>query len=56
MKKPTFTGYGKGEPVDDTDYNNFAPTLGLAWVPGHGKGSIGRLLGSQDGDSVFRAG
>ena len=55
-KKPTFTGYGKGEPAYDTDYNNFAPTLGLAWVPGPREGLIGRLLGSQDGDSVFRAG
>jgi len=55
-KKPTFVGYGKGEPAYDTDWNNFAPTLGLAWVPGPREGLIGRLLGSQDGDSVFRAG
>ena len=55
-KKPTFTGYGKGEPAYDTDYNNFAPTLGLAWAPGPRGGLIGRLLGRQDGDSVFRAG
>ena len=38
-KKPTFVGYGKGEPAYDTDWNNFAPTLGWRGCRGRGKGS-----------------
>jgi hypothetical protein len=53
--KPVFTGYGKGTPAFSTDYNNLAPTIGLAWTPGGRTGILGKILGA-DGDSVLRAG
>ena len=54
-RKPTFIGYSKGEPAYKTDYNNFAPTLGVAWTPSARSGFLGKLFG-QDGDTVLRAG
>ena len=54
-KRPTFIGYGKGTPAFKTDYNNLAPTLGLAWTPETRWGFLQPLLGSP-GDTVLRAG
>jgi hypothetical protein len=38
--KPTYINFGKGVKAYNTDYNNWAPSIGLNWQPG----SRGRLL------------
>ncbi|HSG01471.1 MAG TPA: carboxypeptidase-like regulatory domain-containing protein, partial [Vicinamibacterales bacterium] len=45
----------KGVKAYDTDYNNFAPSVGVAWTPTAETGWLARFLGSS-GDTVFRAG
>jgi outer membrane receptor protein involved in Fe transport len=54
-KKPEFIRFGKGVRAFEADKNNFAPSLGLSWVPGRVAGLLGRILGAE-GDSVFRTG
>jgi hypothetical protein len=54
-RKPVFVGYEKGAKAFDTDTNNWAPTLGVAWTPNAKSGPLGWLLGT-DGDTVLRAG
>lgn len=54
-KRPQFVNFGEGAPAYNTDYNNWAPTIGFAWTMKGGDGLFGRLIG-QDGDSVFRGG
>ena len=55
--RPSFVQYPKGQYAYNVDRNNFAPSLGFAWqIPGQSN-ALGRLiLGSQEGDSVVRAG
>ena len=51
-----FLQFNKGEAAYNTDRNNFAPSLGVAWtLPGR-SGLVGRMFGSEEGDSVLRAG
>jgi hypothetical protein len=52
---PVFIEYPKGDGAYDTDLNNFAPNLGIAWTPGRKPGFLGSILG-EEGDSVLRAG
>ena len=55
--KPSFIRYPKGTYAYNADRNNVAPSVGFAWqMPGQSN-MLGRvILGSQEGDSVFRAG
>jgi hypothetical protein len=53
---PQFVQFNKGEGAYNTDRNNFAPSLGIAWTLGGKTGLLGSVLGSQEGDSVLRAG
>ena len=53
---PTFINFGKGTAAYETDYNNFAPSLGLAWTLSGSTGFLGTLLGQNEGDSVIRGG
>jgi hypothetical protein len=39
----------------DTDYSNFAPSLGIAWTPNFKGGFLGRLFG-EGGQTVLRGG
>jgi hypothetical protein len=55
-KRPEFINFGEGVKGYNTDYDNIAPSLGMAWTLGGGNGPIGRLLGSNSGDTVLRAG
>jgi hypothetical protein len=55
-KSPQFIQYNEGNGAYDIDRNNFAPSLGIAWTLGGGRGLLGRLLGSESGDSVLRGG
>jgi len=55
-KRPEFTTFKKGTRAFEVDKNNFAPSLGLAWVPNVKGGILGRILGRGDSDSVLRAG
>jgi hypothetical protein len=48
--------FNKGEGAYKTDYNNVAPSLGIAWTLGGREGLAGRILGGSEGDSVLRAG
>lgn len=45
---PTFVGYDKGNPGYDTDYDNFAPSVGFAWRPGVETGFLRRFLGDPE--------
>ena len=49
-KVPTFIGTEEGYKAFKTDYNNFAPSVGVVWSP-----NLGSFLG-KDGKSVIRAG
>lgn len=51
---PLGTSIGKENAYYKTDYNNFAPNVGVAWTPNFSSGVMGWLLG--DGKSVIRAG
>jgi hypothetical protein len=45
----------KGTNAYNTDRNNFAPSVGVAWTPTAESGWLARFLG-EPGDTVFRAG
>jgi hypothetical protein len=51
-----FIQFNKGESAYNTDRNNFAPSLGVAWTLPARSGLVGGIFGSQEGDSVLRAG
>jgi hypothetical protein len=46
-KKPEFNQYKKGEYASKTDWDNFAPSLGVTWRPGIEGGFLRTLLGSE---------
>ncbi len=50
-----YTQYTGGTPAYGTDYNNFAPSLGIAWTPNFKGGFLGRLFG-EGGQTVLRGG
>ncbi|HKE56864.1 MAG TPA: carboxypeptidase-like regulatory domain-containing protein, partial [Pyrinomonadaceae bacterium] len=50
-----FTQFGKGSQAYDTDYTNFAPTLGVAYVPNFRHGLLHSLAGDS-GQTVLRGG
>src|SRR5215475_10612099 len=50
-----FIQFKKGEAAYNTDYKNFAPSLGFAWTPGAKSGWLKRLLG-EGGQTVLRGG
>jgi hypothetical protein len=52
----TFINFGEGTPAYSTDYDNWAPSVGVAWTLKGGSGLTGTVFGRNDGDSVFRAG
>ncbi len=54
-QRPVFQQYTAGTQSYDVDYNNFAPTVGMAWTPGQRNGVLGDLMGTE-GDFVVRAG
>lgn len=45
-----------GEAATPSDYNNFAPTVGVVWSPNFGDSGFGRMLFGGQGKSVFRGG
>ena len=55
-KRPEFIQFGKGVRGYNVDYDNFAPSVGLAWTLGGSSGLLGPILGRNQGDSVVRAG
>ncbi len=52
----TFINFGEGTPAYNTDYNNWAPSVGVAWTLKGGAGLMGTMFGRNEGDSVLRAG
>jgi hypothetical protein len=54
-KTPEFIRYTKGTNAYNTDWNNFSPSVGVAWTTGGQGGFLGTLLGQQ-GDTVLRGG
>jgi hypothetical protein len=54
-KSPEFINFGAGTPAYNTDYDNWAPSVGFAWTPVVQSGFLGRMLGQQ-GDTVVRGG
>lgn len=51
----TFKAFPKGTKAYNTDWKNFAPSLGAAWTIGADTGFLHALLG-KEGNSVLRAG
>jgi hypothetical protein len=54
--RPTFQRFGKNTRAFETDFNNFAPNLGFAWTPHVESGIFRPILGSEEGDTVIKAG
>ncbi|HXH05015.1 MAG TPA: TonB-dependent receptor [Vicinamibacterales bacterium] len=54
-KRPEFVNLAKGVRPYKTDWNNVAPSVGIAWTPTAEGGFLRRLLG-QEGDTVIRGG
>ena len=54
-QKPTYQNLGKGVAAYKTDWNNFAPSIGVNWTPTAEGGLLRTLLGRQ-GDTSFSAG
>jgi hypothetical protein len=54
--RPVFIPFGKGTPAYETDYNNFAPSVGVAWTLRGSTGFLGALFGKNEADSVVRGG
>jgi hypothetical protein len=52
-KRPEFSQYKKGQHAYKTDWNNFAPSLGVTWRPNVDRGILRALLGEEP---VLRAG
>jgi len=52
-QKPAFVNFPEGEYAYKVDKNNWAPSVGFAWVLGERGGILGRILGDQ---SVLRGG
>jgi hypothetical protein len=50
-----YTAFTPGTHTFDVDYNNFAPSIGIAWSPNWKDGFLRRILG-EGGQSVFRGG
>ncbi len=53
--KPTFVQYNAGKPGYKTDWDNFAPNIGVAWRPFVETGWLRRVLGDPE-QATFRAG
>jgi hypothetical protein len=53
--EPSYTQYDSGNPGYETDYNNFAPNVGVAWRPNAQDGWLRRLLGDPE-QATIRAG
>ena len=52
-KRPQFTNFSEGTYAYDTDYNNFAPSVGFAWTLNDKPAMLGALLGNE---AVLRGG
>ncbi|MCY7376941.1 MAG: TonB-dependent receptor, partial [Pyrinomonadaceae bacterium] len=53
---PTVVGTKKGERAFPTDYNNFAPTVGVVWSPDFGDDGFLSTVFGRGGRSVIRGG
>jgi hypothetical protein len=51
--QPEYINFGSGVQAYNVDYNNFAPSLGFAWVLGEKNGVLGAILGDE---AVVRGG
>ena len=51
-----FVQFNEGESAYNTDYNNFAPSIGIAWTLAGREGLLGSIMGRNEADSVLRAG
>ena len=50
--QPKYVKYDPGSPGFDTDYNNFAPNVGVAWRPNVQDGFLRRILGDPEQATV----
>jgi len=51
----TYTRFAKGSKTSETQYNNFAPSVGFTWSPNFKSGLFHKLAG-ESGQTVFRGG
>lgn len=52
---PQYTSYKKGTHAYNSNFNNFAPSIGFSWSPNIDNKFLNRIFG-QSGQSVFRGG
>jgi hypothetical protein len=52
----TFINFGEGTAAYNTDYDNWAPSVGAAWTFNGSSGLLGAIFGTSEGDSVLRGG
>jgi hypothetical protein len=54
-QRSTYDQYTEGSKAHNTDLDNFAPSVGIAWTPVQKDGVLGALMG-REGDFVIRGG
>jgi hypothetical protein len=54
-RTPDYEQFTRGDTAYNTDWNNFAPSVGVAWTPTAKDGFFKRMIGNE-GDTVLRAG
>ncbi len=54
-RESQYTAFATGAKAFNTDYNNFAPSVGISWSPNWSNGLLSRIFGD-GGQSVFRGG
>jgi hypothetical protein len=54
-QRSSYDQYTKGSKAHNTDLNNLAPSVGIAWTPAQRQGLLGAVMGPE-GDFVLRGG
>jgi hypothetical protein len=53
---PTYVKFEKGVKAYNTDWDNFAPSIGANWTPTPNGGLMQKIIGAQQGDTSLSAG
>src|SRR5262249_33955585 len=53
---PSYINFGAGVKAYNTDWNNWAPSIGVNWTPTPRDGFMQKIFGAQQGDTALLAG